>query len=176
MKNIYGLANAMRTVEMACENGEITIIGGGAKPTAVELYQKCVAFINAQYGVDILNLVVENKKPCECACHCEALEDDDEEEREIIFLVDKAVAYLEETLPKLMPYADEDCIAEVIEDIEVYCIDQNDDGAVGDLCNDDIIRVIADLLGDKFWGVSLETTQRVAREVGCYIGNACVQL
>ena len=174
MKNIYGLANAMRTVEMACENGEITIIGGGAKPTAVELYQKCVEFINREYGVDILNLVVENKKPCECACHYDAPEE--EEEEEIIFLVDKAVAYLEDALPKLMPYADEDCIAEVIEDIADYCEEQNENDAVGDLCNNDIIRVIADLLADKFWGVSSETTEKVAEEVGRYIGNACVTL
>ena len=79
MKNIYGLANAMKVVESACEKGEITIIGEGATPSAVALYDKCVAYINKMYGVDILNLVV--KKAAEPApkvevkcCLCEVEE------------------------------------------------------------------------------------------------------
>jgi hypothetical protein len=59
MKNIYGLANAMKVVESACEKGEITIIGEGATPSAIGLYDKCVAYINKMYGVDILNLVAK---------------------------------------------------------------------------------------------------------------------
>ena len=59
MKNIYGLANAMKVVESACEKGEITIIGEGATPSAIGLYDKCVAYINKMYGVDILNLVIK---------------------------------------------------------------------------------------------------------------------
>jgi hypothetical protein len=76
MKNIYGLANAMKVVESACEKGEITIIGEGATPSAIGLYDKCVAYINKMYGVDILNLVA--KKAAEPApkvevkcCLCE---------------------------------------------------------------------------------------------------------
>lgn len=59
MKNIYGLANAMKVVESACEKGKITIIGEGATPSAIGLYDKCVAYINKMYGVDILNLVAK---------------------------------------------------------------------------------------------------------------------
>lgn len=59
MKNIYGLEKAMKVVESACEKGEITIIGEGAMPSAIGLYDKCVAYINKMYGVDILNLVAK---------------------------------------------------------------------------------------------------------------------
>jgi hypothetical protein len=83
MKNVYGLENAMKVVESACEKGEITIIGEGATPSAIGLYDKCVAYINKMYGVDILNLVA--KKAAEPAhkvevvcCLCE------EEEEKVI--------------------------------------------------------------------------------------------
>lgn len=58
MKNVAGLERAMRIVESACENGEITIIGHGSLPTAEEMLAKCVDFINKKYGGDILNEVV----------------------------------------------------------------------------------------------------------------------
>lgn len=79
MKNVNGLANAMRLVESACGKGEITIIGEGGMPTPVELYKKCVAYINKQYGVDILNLVLKEQKPCECngSCHTVIVEVDE---------------------------------------------------------------------------------------------------
>ena len=73
MKNVVGLANAMRLVESACDKGEITIIGEGGLPSPVELYNKCVAFINKEYGVDILNLVAQTsmRKDCgDCCCDC----------------------------------------------------------------------------------------------------------
>ena len=73
MKNVVGLANAMKVVEGACEKGEITIIGEGAMPTPVELLAKCVKFINKQYGVDVLDLLVETalRKNCgDCCCDC----------------------------------------------------------------------------------------------------------
>ena len=81
MKNVNGLANAMRLVESACEKGEITIIGEGGMPTPVELYKKCVAYINKQYGVDILNLVLKEQKPCECngSCHTVIIDEDEDE-------------------------------------------------------------------------------------------------
>lgn len=76
MKNIYGLEKAMKVVESACEKGEITIIGEGATPSAIGLYDKCVAYINKMYGVDILNLVAKkaaepaHKVEVKC-CLCE---------------------------------------------------------------------------------------------------------
>lgn len=81
MKNIYGLEKAMKVVESACEKGEITIIGEGVTPSAIGLYDKCVAYINKMYGVDILNLVA--KKAAEPApkvevkcCLCEDTEEE----------------------------------------------------------------------------------------------------
>ena len=71
MKNVNGLYNAMKVVESACEKGEITIIGEGGTPSPVELLDKCVAFINKEYGVDILNLVAQTsmRKDCgDCCC------------------------------------------------------------------------------------------------------------
>ena len=90
MKNVNGLANAMRLVESACEKGEITIIGEGGTPTPVELYKKCVAYINKQYGVDILNLVLKEQKPCECngSCHTEVV---DEDEDKVLYINAEAV-------------------------------------------------------------------------------------
>ena len=76
MKNVYGLANAMKVVESACVEDEITIIGNGKMPTAEELYRKCVEYINSMYGVDILALV-GNKCSCGCEC-CDEDEDEDE--------------------------------------------------------------------------------------------------
>lgn len=70
MKNVYGLGNAMRLVESACEKGEITIIGEGARPSPVELLNKCVDFINKQYGVDVLNLMRETAMRKDCGDHC----------------------------------------------------------------------------------------------------------
>ena len=83
MKNVSGLAKAMALVESACKKGEITIIGEGVRPTAVELYKKCVAFINKEYGVDILNLVLKEQKPCECngSCHTVIVEVDEDEDK-----------------------------------------------------------------------------------------------
>jgi hypothetical protein len=70
MKNVRGLGNAMRLVESACEKGEITIIGEGRTPSPVELLNKCVDFINKQYGVDVLNLMRETTMRKECGDHC----------------------------------------------------------------------------------------------------------
>ena len=78
MKNVYGLANAMKVVESACVEGEITIIGNGKMPTAEELYHKCVEYINSMYGVDILAIV---GKKCSCGCECY---DEDEDEDTIL--------------------------------------------------------------------------------------------
>lgn len=70
MKNVCDLGNAMRLVESACEKGEITIIGEGAMPSPVELLNKCIDFINKQYGVDVLNLMRETAMRKECGDHC----------------------------------------------------------------------------------------------------------
>ena len=180
MKNVNGLANAMRLVESACEKGEITIIGEGGMPTPVELYNKCVAFINKQYGVDILNLVAKTamakEKPCECngTCHTVIVEEDDEDE--IVIYLEKAKEYLVDTLKDLMPYADEDYISEAITNIIDSFESANDNDEVGDMCNEDFIDIVCDELCDKLMGVSLDTIKEVASVVGRHIGNNCVSI
>lgn len=110
MKNLCGLSNAMRLVESACEKGEITIIGEGGVPSPVELYEKCVAYINKQYNVDILNLVLaETKKPCPC---CDKNKNVDVALGKIVELI---TAYLE----LKMPYLSADKIEDIVEDIRV---------------------------------------------------------
>lgn len=115
MKNVAGLASAMRTVESACEKGEITIIGEGGIPSPVELYKKCVAYINKQYNVDILNLVLaEEKKPCSCPC-CD-------EGEKVDVAIGKIVELLTTYLGSKMPHLSTNKIESIVEDIHrAYC-------------------------------------------------------
>lgn len=173
MKNLNGLANAMRLVESACEKGEITIIGEGGVPTPVELYKKCVVYINKQYNVDILNLVLKEQKPCECNGSCPTViveTDEDEDEDTIIIDIRKAKGYLEGALEDLMPYADGDYIDEVISDIICDFESANDCDEVKDMNSGDIAEIILDELYDKFSGIAYDTLKEVANEVGEYIG------
>jgi hypothetical protein len=107
MKNINGLTEAMRVVESACEKGEITIIGEGGRPSPVELLDKCIKFINEQYGVDVLDLLVETalRKNCgDCCCDCCDDDDDDEEIIEAVAklnvadIIDEVDSYLDDTI------------------------------------------------------------------------------
>ena len=123
MKNICGLSNAMRTVESACEKGEITIIGEGARPTAVELYKKCVDYINRQYGVDILNLVLKENKPCECngSCHTVIVEVDEDEDEKVIVVNLGAVEDIVDTiLCEKMGYLNEGMIEDITKKVKSY--------------------------------------------------------
>ena len=171
MKNVNGLAKAMALVEGACEKGEITIIGEGAKPSAIELYKKCVAFINKEYGVDILNLVLKENKPCECngTCHTEIV-DEDEDEDTIIIDIAKAKNYLVEALEDLMPYADEGYLSEAITNIIDAFESANDCDEVKDMNSDDISDIILDELCDRLGGIAYNTLEEVANKVGKYIG------
>ena len=174
MKNVNGLANAMRLVESACEKGEITIIGEGGVPTPVELYKKCVAYINKQYGVDILNLVLKEQKSCECNGSCLTVIVDteiDEDEATIIIDIANAKKYLEGALEDLMPYADGDYIDEVISNIIHDFKSANDCDEVKDMNSDDIAEIILDELCDKFDGLAYDTLKEVANKVGAYICN-----
>ena len=169
MKNVNGLYNAMKTVESACEKGEITIIGGGSIPSPVELYNKCVAFINKQYGVDILNLVAQKamRKECgDCCCDCC---DDDDDDNEIVIDIESAEEYLVVALTDLMPYADEDYLSEAISNIIDNFESANDNDEVGDMCAEDIINIVCDELCDKLDGVSLDSIKAVANVVGMHI-------
>ena len=169
MKNVVGLASAMRMVESACEKGEITIIGEGGMPSPVELYNKCVAFINKQYGVDILNLVSQTAMRKECGdCCCDCCDNDDDQ---IVIDIKGAREYLIKALVELMPYADKEYLSEAIDSIIDHFEYANDDDEVKDMCNDDIVGIVEDVLCDKLEGVSLHTIEEVADVVGKYIGN-----
>ena len=178
MKNVVGLANAMRLVESACEKGEITIIGEGAMPTPVELYNKCVAFINKEYGVDILNLVaktaMEKGKPCECDGCCATIIAEEDDDDQIIIDLDRARVYLAKALAELMPYVDAECLSGVIKDI-IECFESaNDYNEVEDMNADDIVDIVNDILCESFVCVSPHAIQAVADVVGRYIGDHCV--
>lgn len=171
MKNVVGLGNAMRLVESACEKGEITIIGEGGLPSPVELYNKCVAFINKEYGVDILNLVAQTsmRKDCgDCCCDCCC---DDEEDNPIVFDVDKIEDYLKAELPEIMPYLDEDCVREVVYEIVSYCENANADDIVGDLNNIIIGNDIGEILSDVLTNISYKTCEEIGKKLGTYIGD-----
>lgn len=78
MKYTMDLLSAMAVVERACEKGEITIIGEGAKPKPAELLAKCAKFVEAQYGVSVKMLAIVDGSAvsydteCACSCDCHA--------------------------------------------------------------------------------------------------------
>jgi hypothetical protein len=123
MKNVNGLMNAMRLVESACEKGEITIIGEGGTPTPVELYKKCVAYINAQYGVDILKLVLKEEKSCECDGSCATtlvVADEDEDEAVIVVDLGRVEEIVEKIICDNMGYLHDNTIEKIVEKIASY--------------------------------------------------------
>jgi hypothetical protein len=122
MKNVNGLANAMALVESSCEKGEITIIGEGAKPSAVELYKKCVAFINKEYGVDILNLVLKENKPCECngTCHTVIVDTEADEDKVIVVSLGEVEDIVDMIICDNMGYLNEGLIEDIVKEIKSY--------------------------------------------------------
>ena len=170
MKNVNGLAKAMALVESACEKGEITIIGEGATPTPVELYNKCVVFINKNYGVDILNLVaktaMEKGKPCECngTCHTEIV---DEDEDEPIVDVDGVEKYLGEAVSEEMPYLNCDCIDRIVKEILTYCdeINDEDEGVDEDILTDNICDIIEYEVSSIDGDVAYDTAKELAHHI-----------
>ena len=122
MKNVNGLAKAMALVESACEKGEITIIGEGVRPTAVELYKKCVAFINKEYGVDILNLVLKEQKPCECngSCTTVIVEADEDEDEVIVVALGDVEDIVDMIISDNMGYLNEGLIEDIVKEVKSY--------------------------------------------------------
>jgi hypothetical protein len=168
MKNVNGLANAMRLVESACEKGEITIIGEGATPTPVELYKKCVAYINAQYGVDILNLVLNEQKPCECNGSCTTvIVETDEDEDEPIIDVEGVERYLDEAVAEEMSYLNCDCIDRIAKEILTYCDEINDEneGVDEDILTDNICDIIEDEVSCVDGDVAYEVAKELAHNI-----------
>lgn len=122
MKNVNGLAKAMALVESACEKGEITIIGEGGTPSPVELYKKCVAFINKQYGVDILNLVLKEQKPCERngSCHTVIVEADEDEDKVIVVKLGAVEDIVDMIICDNMGYLNEGLIEDIVKEVKSY--------------------------------------------------------
>jgi hypothetical protein len=168
MKNVNGLAKAMALVESACEKGEITIIGEGARPTAVELYKKCVAFINKEYGVDILNLVLKEQKPCECNGSCTTvIVEADEDEDEPIIDVEGVEYYLDEAVAEKMPYLNCDIIDYIAKDILTYCeeINDEDENVDEELLTDNICDIIEDEASCIDGDVAYATAKELAHDI-----------
>jgi hypothetical protein len=164
MKNVNGLAKAMALVESACEKGEITIIGEGARPTAVELYKKCVAFINKEYGVDILNLVLKEQKPCECNGSCTTvIVEADEDEDEPIIDVEGVEDYLNDAVADEMPYLKCDLINNIVKSILTYCdeINDEDENVDEELFRDNI----CDIIDDEAYYIDGDVVYEVAKEL-----------
>jgi hypothetical protein len=144
MKNVVGLASAMRTIEGACEKGEITIIGEGGTPSPVELYKKCVDFINKQYGVDILNLVVnESDKKCECT---KIVVIDTEADDHISVDVHKARRIAEDYLCEKTPWLSADAILDIVNGIESYYNRIAKETEVDEYTIDDCAEHIVDII------------------------------
>ena len=166
MKNVNGLAKAMALVESACEKGEITIIGEGARPTAVDLYKKCVAFINREYGVDILNLVLKENKPCECNGTCTTVIVD-EDENEPIVDVDGVEKYLDEAVAEKMSYLKCDIIDCIVKEILTYCdeINDEDENVDEELLTDNICDIINDEAYDIDGDVAYDVAKELAHDI-----------
>ena len=161
MKNIYGLANAMKVVESACEKGEITIIGEGATPSAIGLYDKCVAYINSMYGVDILNLVAKKAaEPAPKVKECKT---------GLLFDLDEIECFLDDELPIHLPFVDEDMLEELADDIIKYCKNRNESGEVTRLSCQDMADAVEELISCKFNGLSKLVCEEVGDEIGSYI-------
>lgn len=149
MKNVNGLAKAMALVESACEKGEITIIGEGARPTAVELYKKCVVYINKQYGVDILNLVLKEQKPCECngSCTTVIVETDEDEDEVVVVNLGEVEDIVDMIICDNMGYLNEGLIEDIVKEVKSYYEDI-DGGIAEDYDTDYAIDGVYDILSD----------------------------
>lgn len=174
MKNINGLTEAMRVVESACEKGEITIIGEGGRPSPVELLDKCIKFINEQYGVDVLSLLMATalRKECgDCCCDCCYEEDEDEEEDTILFDIDGIEKYLNEAIPIAMPYLLAEYVDTVCYEIVSYCSNHNEDDTVQNLNGITVKKDIADILYENLDTITRKECDRVGEILGENINN-----
>lgn len=149
MKNVNGLGSVMRLVESACERGEITIIGEGGMPTPVELYKKCVAYINKQYGVDILSLVLKERKPCECngSCATVIVKVGEDEDKIIVVNLGEVENVVDMIINDNMGYLNEGLIEDIVKEIKSYY--ESIDGEIAeDFCDDDAIDGVRESLYD----------------------------
>lgn len=174
MKNINGLTEAMRVVESACEKGEITIIGEGGRPSPVELLDKCIKFINEQYGVDVLSLLMTMalRKECgDCCCDCCYEEDEDEEEDTILFDIDGIEKYLNEAIPIAMPYLLAEYVDTICYEIVSYCANHNADDTVQNLNCATVEKDIANILYEGLDAITRAECDRVGEILGENINN-----
>lgn len=166
MKNVNGLGSAMRLVESACEKGEITIIGEGGMPTPVELYNKCVAYINREYGVDILNLVakaaMEKGKPCECHGTCTTVIVDVNEDEPLID-IEGVKGYLDEAVAEKMSYLKHEYIDYIVKAILSYCDELNDED---ENVNEDILTEnIYYIIQEEAYDIDEDVVNEIAKEL-----------
>ena len=150
MKNVNGLASAMRLIESACEKGEITIIGEGGTPTPVELYKKCVVYINKQYGVDILNLVLKEQKPCECNGSCTTViveADEDKGEKVIVVNLGEVEDIVDTIIGDNMSYLNEGLIEDIVKEVKSYYEDI-DGGIAEDYDTDYVVDGVYDAFSE----------------------------
>ena len=174
MKNVYGLANAMKVVESACVEGEITIIGNGKMPTAEELYHKCVEYINSMYGVDILALV-GNK----CSCGCDCCDEDEDEDEEIYLCVDfDAIdGVIKSVFEEYIPFLKDGVKTNILENIVDYYGEHIDKICPEDYDEEEICNDILDILDDDMpiYDYASDYIDEFVKELVTTIDEECIR-
>jgi hypothetical protein len=185
MKYTMDLLSAMAVVERACEKGEITIIGEGAKPKPAELLAKCAKFIEAQYGVSVKMLAIVDGSAVsydtECACsydchadceECPACEDAegalDEEAVEVgKFDAEGIAEYLDDMLYDRLDQIAECLVGDAIHAIVAY-YERLDGKPTEELEVEDISGGIYDILED-IDGLKCSLAEEVASDIENYV-------
>jgi hypothetical protein len=177
MNNVNGLAKAMALVESACEKGEITIIGEGVRPTAVELYKKCVAFINKEYGVDILNLVLKEQKPCECNGSCTTVIVEVDEDEVIVVNLGEVEDIVDMIIRDNMGYLCEDTIENIVKEVKSRYEDIDGELAEG-YDTDDMVYRVCDALSDclDLSGFDTDYIDDIVSKIVSKIDEKCISV
>jgi hypothetical protein len=118
-------------------------------PTPVELYKKCVAFINKQYGVDILNLVLKEQKPCECngSCTTVIIDTEADEDKIIVVNLGEVEDIVDMIIRDNMGYLCEDTIENIVKEVKSRYEDINGELAEG-YDTDDMVYRVWDTISD----------------------------
>ena len=184
MKNVNGLCEAMRIVESACDEGEITIIGHGAMPSAPEMLVKCAEFLvkTMRANVDLIAVVNDalvryNKgegKSCSCGCpSCCKGEDEAEVSNPTLHYVcdyDKMESEVCAEITEYFGFCSE-VVKAKIRDITM--------GVLEDLCgitedeynNADICSKIGDRIYDEYGGLDTDNIDEYANAVADLVSD-----
>ena len=174
MKYVEGLGNAMRIVESACDEGEITIIGHGKMPSAPEMLVKCAEFLVNKMGADVKLLAVVNEaviayktgevtyqgeKPCSCECpHCCEGEDEEEESEglDLDLTRDEMEAIVSAEIADVFGFCTDEVKAE-IRDITMEAIDDLIGMSRDEYDEYYLDKIISEKVYDAYGGINEDT-------------------